>query len=274
MLKTMWKIPRIVTAKELDEFEETKYPKNKLNYIGIEIECASKVKAFEMKQYFAAFDLHKFVNVGYDSSVDSRGEEDGYEIRVLVPENKLEEVIKKVCFVLNKCCEARVDKSCGLHVHIDTRNRKNWKKSLDNLVRTQNLLYSLVPDSRLGNSYVRPVNTLNMNETFVPTDHYHAINKTTFNTVEVRIHSGSLNPIKITTWIRLLLKAFKSRSKLESSDDINYHIDKLKLNEKEVGYIQKRLKEFKREKILTMSHINGSHQEDDEEDDDVNENYN
>lgn len=97
---------------------------------------------------------------------------------------------------------AIVNRTCGLHVHLDTRDtdRSKAQKRARRLKAALPLLLSLVPQSRRENTFCKPSLSYN--------DRYNAINGTTIGskgTIEIRLHSGSLDADKIVMWVRLLL---------------------------------------------------------------------
>lgn len=91
---------------------------------------------------------------------------------------------------------ATVNSSCGLHVHLDARGVTQERKSLflKWLEKIQDWLFSLMPPSRRCSTYCRRL---------PETGHYAWANKTDFNTIEIRIHGGSLNPHKIAGWLNV-----------------------------------------------------------------------
>lgn len=129
--------------------------------------------------------------------------EGGHEICVLATETEIESVIEKVCAVLNDRLDASVNTSCGLHVHLDQR-RKVALKAYSRLVKAIPVLASVVPSSRLDNQYC----TLNRDaDSMNVTGRYWAINPKSLDkhrTIEVRLHSGTTDPVKIISWIRLI----------------------------------------------------------------------
>lgn len=131
-------------------------------------------------------------------------EDDGHypvEITFSFSINNFEKV-EKVCKVLNKL-GARVNSSCGMHVHID--QRKNLKTTAREqamrLVTALPMLQRLVPQTRVENTYCKD------NYGSLYSDRYYAINWAAYsshNTIEVRLHSATTNAEKIIQWVRLL----------------------------------------------------------------------
>lgn len=95
---------------------------------------------------------------------------------------------------------ARVNRHCGLHVHLDARSvsyaRRNEVMSW--LQRTQETWFSLVPPSRRNNQYCQRITNPSH------TVHYTWANYTSYNTLEIRLHGGTLNPFKLIGWLTAL----------------------------------------------------------------------
>ena len=143
----------------------------------------------------------KGVNVVTDGSLcndsDSRV---GVEFKVLTTIDDMSN-LKKLCEWLSDH-EAEVDKTCGLHVHVDARSLSSSERQL--LVKryenSLKFMLAMVPDSRKNNTrYCKAQASF--------TDRYSAINATAldkYNTVEIRLHSGTVNFNKISQWCKLL----------------------------------------------------------------------
>ena len=141
---------------------------------------------------------------------------------ILKGEEGLNELMK-VCMVL-KQCGAKVNKSCGTHVHINARNftLEQWKRIYRNYARLEKVIDRFMPESRRGNKnnyckgFLRITNFENMVDTatnlnalgsIMDNTRYWKINPTSYtrhNTCEFRQHAGTTDYIKIATWIRFL----------------------------------------------------------------------
>lgn len=155
----------------------------------------------ELKNKFQKAGLQD-IEVKDDGSINA---EDGYyaaEITFTFSVNNFEK-IAKVCKILNDN-GAKVNKSCGMHVHIDMRklSSQTVQDQGHNLVTALPILQRLVPKSRVKNSYCQ-----DNKGKFNQKDRYYAINSKSLsehNTIEVRLHSATTNPEKITQWVKLL----------------------------------------------------------------------
>lgn len=180
--------------------------KDKDNYVGIEIECVSKINSRAIVDRFIKKSplLHKYVRVGSDGSI--RAEEGfpyQYEFRIMCKQTEVPKVMKRFFEVLKG--DIKVNSSCGLHVHLDMRNR-NYGKSFGRLFTALPLLASMVPRSRRSNSYCK-INTDKDGWKNPRSDRYLALNPTSYErhrTLEVRLHSATANANKVINWVRLL----------------------------------------------------------------------
>lgn len=166
----------------------------------------------------------------------------GHEIAIVARRSQIHDIVRKTCEVLQKH-GAEVNDTCGLHVHLDMRNVSDVNRSFGNLVKAQKLLYSMCPRSRYNNSYCKPNISLSMER---HGGRYWGINPASYSehqTLEVRIHSGTVNVVKINNWIDLLSRIAyaKSIKKIEKLSDLT---SKVKLSEKLVDYIKERVEKF------------------------------
>lgn len=184
------------------QLNEYKKPTDNAQYVGIEIECV-------LPKTFQEIDLAKFgkwLNIGTDGSIQyDSSKETSRELRVLC---KREEVRTLIPDLMNTLAEmkASVNKSCGLHIHLDQRQALNPADNFLKLVRSLNLLYTVVPKSRRENQYCHRNRRTNF-EVAVRGERYKAINASAyrkFKTLEVRLFGGTLNAEKIINWIETL----------------------------------------------------------------------
>ena len=139
---------------------------------------------------------------------------------ILKGESGLRE-LEKVCKVLEDR-HAKVNISCGTHVHMDATgmNLKTWKNIYKNYARLENVIDGFMPESRRNNTYCKEFRNLTNFETRIDRAanlceiadifdncRYFKINPVSYarhNTCEFRQHSGTVEYIKISTWIRFL----------------------------------------------------------------------
>eukprot|EP00439_Symbiodinium_sp_Y106_P052953 s630_g7.t1 len=132
--------------------------------------------------------------------------------------------------------DARITKSCGLHVHMDMTQLSKAKMKHVTLVnfarlwvRLEPLLLAAVPPSRRDNEYCEQVaphlRTKSANRLWFgheyfaarhvkkllnPRGKYHTVNfpdeDRVYHTIEVRLHSGTVEAWKIKRWVKLCLQ--------------------------------------------------------------------
>lgn len=222
----------------LNEFHDpvTK-PKGKKNYLGIEIECFTPLQEGEVMELLLSYDLEKYVDVGEDGSIEPDNGECEYELRVLVPENELTSVMKKLGKFFKKG-RFKVNDTCGLHVHIDMRHR-DVEKCYNKLLKFQDILFGVVNKDRWNSEYCN-YSTINSQGS-----RFTAINRVSYEkhrTLEVRLHQGCVDVKKIQNWIKLLLKAitYKSIPAVESKADV---LKFIRRDKKIQSYVKKEFKE-------------------------------
>ena len=217
-------------AKRLKEtyLEQDKKPLSKEKHVGIEIEFYSSYDAADIEERLLDAGLWKYCTLKEDGSLKSSSDDcsccgcdehcgmeycecsciqdNGHELVLIASERKLPSILKQAIEVL-KDVDAYVDKTCGLHVHLDMRG-SNAVAEYFRLVRALPLLKRLVPKSRHKNRYAA------INETEVlgrqsSSARYFAVNKCSLQkhqTLEVRLHSGTVEYRKILNWTMLLIR--------------------------------------------------------------------
>lgn len=123
-----------------------------------------------------------------------------HEIVALFPRSELEPRLFKLCKTLQSV-GLKTNKSCGLHVHIDFRKYTEKEmlaqaKIMDAWLRA---IQEIVPPSRRENQYCQFGISSHNRYRAVNTCSYH-----THKTLEIRLHSSTLDYTKILAWIRLL----------------------------------------------------------------------
>lgn len=170
--------------------------------------------------------------------------------------------LKAVCDLLSEL-DARVNRSCGLHVHLDVRDllkvvntregRPNSvpqyeyrepRKAMTRAYRLKHalpLLTQMVPPSRRNNTFCRLEISKNG-------DRYCAINTTAiekFGTIEVRLHSGTTSFKKISNWIDFLYLLSRSQ-KLTRNEvfTVKRLTELIKVPRELLTYVKERVNKF------------------------------
>jgi hypothetical protein len=196
-----------VKRKTLRTMSDRKSPWTDDFYLGIEIELLDpESDSIYLKEKLAETGWIKNLNLGTDVSVRPRDDQEGYgrELRIIAKLSELKACLTDVSKVLSEhgCF---VNKTCGLHVHLDHRNIDNPMTSYERLVKAQKLFYQVVPKSRRDNKrFCRKSTKTNRSMQ----DRFRAINYRAYHshrTIEVRLHSGTIEAHKIFNWVLLLL---------------------------------------------------------------------
>lgn len=232
--------------------QKDKKPRNRARHVGVEIEFISSLTHHEIRALLADLDLQRDITVKDDGSIDTDDDHPySHEICLIASEAKIADLITKVCKVLNPYSD--VNDTCGLHVHLDMRKR-DPKQAYANLFAAQPLLYAMCPAKRATGSYSQAVEFYDPfdEDSAAETERYVGINKTSYEkhkTLEIRIHSGSLNASKINNWVELLIeicdKNKQDTRKVELIRDYSQIKETLKLTTKLDRYVKERISKFK-----------------------------
>lgn len=181
-------------------------PTDSENNVGVEFEFFCPIDDEKvLASRFIQAKLARYVRIKTDRSIRPAGDTTGWEINVVMPESQAATILRRVCDILDDV-EADVNPSCGLHVHLDARNR-NREMLFNNLVSCQDLLYKLAHPSRMTNQFCQRQNSKDWNNCM--TGHYAAISRSSYDqhkTIEVRIHEGTVLFDETWNWVKLLMK--------------------------------------------------------------------
>lgn len=223
-------------------------PKTKEKHLGIELEGFCKKEIEEILKYVSDYNMSKILFVSTDCSIRSPRGFKGYELKLILPEKKLDRTLKKLDKFL-KAIRFKTNSSCGLHVHLDMRSRK-YKQVARNLAHVQKIMSKLVTKSRRNNrfcSIVEDIEFLVSGERYrshnwwddsyrwetrgpdrqSAINAYHAYRK--HKTIEVRLHHATTDIKVIKNWINLLLSVVSCRKKLDKVDTKKKLFDNVKL---------------------------------------------
>lgn len=237
-----------VFAKSVIRNEKT--PATKDNYVGIEIEMLSPKTVEEMETLFIKARLHKYVNIGDDASI--RHDTDGFnrmELRVCLPEHLLESHLKILCDVLRRN-DCYANRSCGMHVHVDMRNR-DPELCYRNFFKVQNIMLDAQPQTRRKNKYCMPneASTLTIDQfddvprrSVINTNSY---NKNDMRTIEIRVHEGATKYRDIINWVKFLVATASLKTELPTVINTIEELDNARYVDTSVlGHLQSRIEEY------------------------------
>lgn len=189
--------------------EKRPHPQIKDHHIGIEIEMNMKVDRSKLDKLFIDAKLSGYVKNKGDGSIQHRDDEHPIEVTALFKQARTNEMVKSICDVI-KQAGGRVNNSCGLHVHLDMRNRDH-EKSYNNLYQCLPIINAIIPPNRVTGDWARRYCAQNAVATLEEQNRqggrYWAINTQSLRehkTLEIRIHSGTVNANKIINFIKLL----------------------------------------------------------------------
>lgn len=133
---------------------------------------------------------------------EDKPKRNGHELSVLFKEKDILSIMKVLAKDL-KAIGAEVNKTCGLHVHLDMRTRSSFQAYV-NLIEKQTLLFSMVDKSRKHNNYCK-----RSSKNYYDSSHHNAINGADafeeHQTLEVRMHHGTVDVREIYKWTKLLI---------------------------------------------------------------------
>jgi hypothetical protein len=264
----------IYRAKINNILKVTKKPMTMERHIGVELEASIPRKNLESLTDSLRLSVYRhYLALGTDGSVTSNDKFEGSELRICAPTSKIKEVVSFVSAALIKA-QAKVDKSCGMHVHLDARPNTgaNAKNMFERLVDQQFALFQVVPSSRRSNRYCK----YTKKDDWRGTDRYKAVNPLSFkkyNTIEVRMHSGTVDANKIIPWINLLEAIAYSTADISTSRAPHTMLEKFNLDKSTIDYFNARADLFKNGREVNTSDYEEDYQdfesEEVEEDDSI-----
>jgi Putative amidoligase enzyme len=163
--------------------------------VGVEFESYGAIERRELIRQ-----LPIWTRVATDGSISPPSGQNGHEIRVLLDRSIAEPRLFNLCKRF-ATLGLRVNKSCGLHIHLDARSMTFPEvvaraKVMDKWLHS---LMELLPVSRRNNRYCQ--------WGIDQQDRYRAVNVYswhTHKTIEVRCGSATLDYNKVLSWLRLV----------------------------------------------------------------------
>lgn len=218
-----------------------KYPTSPAPHIGVEIELGLPKDC----DWALLVPFKDKISVGDDGSI--KGLPLNYmskEVRVLTTVTNYKKDLSAICEALARM-NALVNDSCGLHVHLDMRNISPdiVKSRFINLVKSQKYLQGMVKEDRRLNQFCKPTRHLDPYQR--SSTRYHAINSEAlnkYNTLEIRMHHGSIDAIEITNWIKLLLTIVKADPITRASPTLKSFMEKINISETLKEYVDQKIK--------------------------------
>ena len=226
------------------KMQSAKQPSGTDRYIGVEIELSAKENREQVCDALFEAGVGKYIHVKHDGSITVSTEyPHEHEITVLVKESEYRDIINKICKCLNEVLHCKVDKSCGLHVHLDMRHR-DPAIPYSNLVTMQNYLYAMCPANRKNSKYSIPMKSKTWK---ISSNHYDGISSNAYQkykTIELRMHGGTIQAKKINSWIALLTGIVNAPLITSTPKTIKEAGSLLNLSSDVVTYVEGRIAKF------------------------------
>lgn len=229
-----------------------KRPRVPAEHVGIEIECLSKLPSNKLGDALRDAGLARFIHLKDDGSLRTQGEYGfTHELALCVPVVKVAEVVRETCKVLRQSCA--INQSCGLHVHLDMREYQSrydagFNRVFANLVSCNGVFQRMLPASRRSNVFCARNRDKKFSNAVRTTTRYWMVNPHAYEahkTLEVRCHSGTINPDKIIHWVNFLLAIKAHQSELSYVRGVKQLAKTLGLPADLTSYLEARTKKFK-----------------------------
>lgn len=197
---------------------------------------ASKIKSLNIRG----------IDIKEDGSLDAEDESDELwpvELTCLVRQDDMSS-LNKLCTLLNEL-GAKVNSTCGLHVHIDARHLSKGQVQRIGTKFSHALPFmgQVVPKSRTTSRFCK------MKVSNFSDDRYCAVNLTAFEkyrTIEIRLHSSTTSFLKISNWIKMLSLITEAKmGKLESMTTLQDFFKVIKADDSLQNYIISRVAKFR-----------------------------
>ena len=172
-------------------------------------------------------DNHHYYKIVSDGSLT--GENSNEVVSPILKGNKVKSSLKAICEALAEC-DARVNRSCGLHVHIGAANisDEHYCRIVRNYQALELVIDSFMALSRRANNngYSRSLRGIDFSNCTTKReiaeamndDRYFKVNATAYyrhHTIEFRQHQGTTDYEKISNWVVFLAKLVEYSEKKE-----------------------------------------------------------
>lgn len=223
---------------------------SKKNYVGVEVECYTKNSLWRLFTLeFNDSKFTEFVTHDIDYSIRAPYNCRRVEFQILIAEDELNTKLKDFFKLLRKY-KFKSNRSCGLHVHLDMRNRWEHREVIyNNLFSCIPVMMKLQPESRRNSRWCRK----NYYRDFsLQSEHgrkYQAINTRTLtskSTIEVRVHKGSVSVREITAWVKLLISIANTKEeiKIKKVNNVKQLAKYLPIDKGLTNHMEKRYNKF------------------------------
>ena len=201
---------------QANTWRDSRKPTTEEDHVGIEIEMLSKLSTTQLGAVATSLGLKPYLSIGQDGSIKlDNSSQTAIELRLCIPQSKLELILAKVQVLLSKA-QAVVNKSCGLHIHLDMRNHgKRIEEIYDNLKKGLPLIKKSIDPSRLKSQWCKFTTSPTAQSAIYAGTRYRAINMRSlskYKTIEIRAFQGTVNTDEILQYVMLLNKIVATKS--------------------------------------------------------------
>lgn len=205
---------------------------------GVEIECYNVLRCQLIErgtrkglqvhsENYNHEDNHHYYKIVRDGSLV--GENANEVVSPVLKGTKVKDSLKSICEALAEC-NARVNKTCGLHVHIGAASMsdEHYCRVVRNYQKIERVIDSFLPVSRRAdnNMYCRSLQGVDFSgctsklgiARAMGFDRYYKVNAEAYSrhkTIEFRQHSGTVDYEKIVNWVVFLAKLVEYSHKNE-----------------------------------------------------------
>jgi len=219
-------ILKLFRERRANILKKCKLPRDADRHVSVEAECFVRSGYVEndyirMLPIFDELGITRCITAKYDSSIN--GVPNGFssvEFVITCKQSEYVDIITKACKAFS-LMGARINSTCGLHVHLDMRHYSDLNMAYNRLLSVQPILFTMQPKSRQDNAYCKRIqNTLNeFHKASNANCRYYGINAKAFRrhkTIELRMHSGTVDARKIINFVELLIHVTYNDSVTES----------------------------------------------------------
>lgn len=231
-------------------FYKSKIPNNKKQYVGVELEIVQtrnlprNLKGWIQKQDGSIIPSSSGAEMVFEKPLTS--------ISSLKQTKKITTIFKQYKSLSNN--------TCGYHIHLDCTNfaENQIRKFICWCYNVQDSVQKLVKSSRRDNVYCRLILPMNYNESLrnywnekMHCNRYYWVNIASYyhkNTVEIRLHHGTVDELEINNWIILwttLIQFITSTTcEIAESDCIFYWMKKAGLDTKIIDFYKNQVTKY------------------------------
>ena len=243
-------ILKVIERKKAARIFEHKKPKTEERHFGLELEFISPLSYHDMAVQLSKLKSAEYLRLTTDGSIEAPSDKYGLELNVILPESKRDGILNEVLTELNKL-GAHVNKTCGMHLHVDVRNTDR-KKEYENLIGAQRVLYAMQPASRRSGTHMERYCRIQKQRDIIKAmglSRYHGINAQAirkYGTIELRMHAGTIDRDKVKNFIELTRSIISNDNPPKRAiTSINSFIKRYKIDTNLANYVKSRVDKFK-----------------------------